>query len=564
MVLGALVALLGLQGLELRALDELFRARNSVEAWQPKIDPRIVLVGVDEPSFRVVGKPFVLWQPELARGIRRLFRAGAAAVGFDIILHPELGGLPPDDPFRAKLEEGEEELGQVVLEHPLVLIQRPAVVGQDLQSSARLHYAAVSRGNVANAHLLQDPDGVVRRLPLDGAIHARLAALVGEVHRGEDMLLNYPGPRDSFPVLSFAQVLEGKPLPDLRGKICIVAPTADSFLDLRSTPYGNMLGGEIHAAGLNTLLTDRPIRPAPPWTRWLLPLAAAVLSGLLAYRWRPLPATLALLLGLAFYWLAALTLFGTKDLWVPIAGPCVAAVLGFAAGYLERYLSVERAQKRTRALFGRFVSPQVMKAILSRPDLQSMGGSRRPITVLFSDLNDFTPTCERLPPEEVIAMLNRYFREMVPIIFRHGGTIKQFVGDEIMVIFGAPEPQDDHAARAVRTGLEMVERLEEMAREGGEGFYQVKIGIHTGEAVVGNVGSEQRSEYAAVGDDVNLAARIEGRAKEMGVSLLVSQETRAQAESILKEVDWVSMGAQKFKGKSEEVTVYQARRKPAP
>ncbi len=559
------MAVLGLGGLELKALDELFALRNSVPAWRPALDDRILIVAVDEPCFQRIGKPFILWQPELAAGIRELFESGATGVGFDFILRPELAGLAEDDPVRRSLQEGELQLAQVVLQHPVVLIQY-----RNERSSDVLHFAAESRGNVGTASFPLDSDGVVRRLQPPGSFPARLAALVGGTNPGEtELTINFPGGPNTFPALSFATVLEAagqhKPMPEVKGKLCLLVPKADSFLDTSTTPFGLLTGGEMHAAALNTLLTGKSVQRAPAFLGWLLPLAAAVGSGLLSFRLRPLRAALALLAGLLLTWLVALLLFAGARLWIPLAGPCVAALLGFAAGYLERYLSVERAQKRLRSLFGRFVSPQVMREILSRPQSLAMGGSRKRITLLFSDLNNFTPTCERLPPEEVIGMLNRYFNEMVPIIFRHGGTIKQFVGDEIMVIFGAPEPQEDHAARAVQAGLEMVERLEAMAREGGEGFYQVKIGIHTGEAVVGNVGTEQRSEYAAVGDDVNLAARIEGRAKELGVALLASEDTRAEAAAHLPgHLEWVSMGPQRFKGKTEEVTVYQIRRTGGP
>lgn len=567
LLLGLLVAVLGLQRLELRALDLLFGLRHQVTAWRPPLDDRIVLVGVDEPSFQAVGKPFILWQPELALGLKELFRSGALAVGFDFILHPELEGLKPRDPVRASLEAGELELAQVVLSHPVVLVQK--VGAPELRSSDVLHFAASSRSNVAAANFYSDPDDRVRRLPIPGAFHSRLAELVGTPPgEGDDLLINFPGPRDTFPRLSFARVLEnaraGRKISGLEGKICLLAPTADSFLDVSATPFGLMPGGEIHAAGLNTVLTRRLLRRAPAWVGWLAPLLAAVLGALLSYRLRPRLALPALLLALLLYGVAALLAFSLDGLWLPVVAPGLAAGLGFAGGYLERYLSVERAQKRTRALFGRFVSPQVMKELLSHPELERMGGRRSRITLLFSDLNDFTPTCERLPPEEVIGLLNRYFQEMVPIIFRHGGTLKQFVGDEIMVIFGAPEPQSDHAARAVRAGLEMVERLQEMAGEGGEGFYHVKMGIHTGEAVVGNVGSEQRSEYAAVGDNVNLAARIESRAKELGAALLVSEATRAEAGESLTGIEWIPRGVQKFKGKTEEVTVYEVRRSESP
>jgi adenylate cyclase len=161
----------------------------------------------------------------------------------------------------------------------------------------------------------------------------------------------------------------------------------------------------------------------------------------------------------------------------------------------------------------------------------------------------------------VIAMLNVYFEEMLEIIFRHGGTVKQFVGDEIMVLYGAPEAVEDHAARAVRTARDMVDRLNSLRQKNGEGtgFYDVKIGIHTGSAVVGNVGGLRRSEYAAVGDSVNTAARIEATTKEVGEAILISEETRAEACGVLPDIEFVSKGVKRFKGKTDQLELFGIR-----
>ena len=158
-------------------------------------------------------------------------------------------------------------------------------------------------------------------------------------------------------------------------------------------------------------------------------------------------------------------------------------------------------------------------------------------------------------------MLNEFFNEMLEIIFRYNGTVKQFVGDEIMVMYGAPSDLDDHARRAVLTARDMVERLNELKKQKGEqaGFYEVKVGIHTGEVVVGNVGNEKRSEYAAVGDPVNTAARIEGLTKALDEAILLSEETLKEFEGELPGLEFVSKGPQSFKGKADKMEVYGIR-----
>lgn len=223
----------------------------------------------------------------------------------------------------------------------------------------------------------------------------------------------------------------------------------------------------------------------------------------------------------------------------------------------------EKARYETvKNLFGRFVSPQVMDELTRDTSKVQLGGQEKTVTILFSDINDFTPSCERLPPAQIIDMLNDYFREMNQIIFQHGGTIKQFVGDEIMVMYGAPGAQSDHALRAVRTAVAMIKRLREMedAQAGRAGFYRIKIGINTGQVVVGIVGSEERSEYAAVGDTVNLASRIQGLNKPLGTSILISESTyREVAEAMQGEAEFIERGAQSVKGKQDATTVFEVR-----
>jgi len=229
---------------------------------------------------------------------------------------------------------------------------------------------------------------------------------------------------------------------------------------------------------------------------------------------------------------------------------------------VERYLSVDRWRAELHRLFKRYLSPPVADELVNNPRSRELGASRRRrVTVLFSDINNFTPACETRTPEEVIAMLNRYFEQMLAIVDRHEGTLKQFTGDEMMVLFGAPQDQPDHAARAVQAALDMLECLGDLARTqpAGTGFYDVKIGIHTGDVVVGNVGSQARTEWTCLGDDVNLASRIEGETKKVGARLLVSRVTRDEAAPLLPDVEWDSRGERTFKGKTRTMEVFEPR-----
>ncbi|MBI3928524.1 MAG: adenylate/guanylate cyclase domain-containing protein [Armatimonadetes bacterium] len=590
-----------LRSLELRALDGMLRLRYEVGA-APAPDPRIVLVELDESTFRTLRKPVALWLADLADVTEALLDAGAVAVGVDLTLNPDVAGLPPDHALPEEVRRGSLKLAAHVLDRSVVLIgtlrEEGANALQHVQwldrSNDMLHNLALAKERIAYNNVNTDPDGRVRRIPIidleedasrTWCFATRLAELAREeplrleaqgarlgrdpveLERAPDGLfvrVNYLGPPESFTTASFADlwllVRLGKPLGDYGGKICILAPTDASFKDVHPTAMASEFpGAEIQATVLSSLLTGRYIHRLPLWG-WLLPSAVlGVVCGAAAFGLRP-GAGLLLALGLsAGYAGAALLALCRWEIWLPLASPLAAGVLSGGAGSLQRYLSIEREHRQVRALFGRMVSPQVMREVMRHPDTNLIAASRKRLTILFSDINDFTPACEGHTPEEVITRLNEYFQEMVSIIFEQGGTIKQFVGDEIMVIFGAPEGQSDHAARAVRTALLMQKRLQELSRESGDswGFYDVKIGIHTGGAVVGHVGSLERAEYAAVGDNVNLAARIEGLTKSVGASVLVSAATRDEALPYLEDVEWESRGVHSFKGKTQQVELFR-------
>ncbi|HEY3999920.1 MAG TPA: adenylate/guanylate cyclase domain-containing protein, partial [Candidatus Xenobia bacterium] len=209
-------------------------------------------------------------------------------------------------------------------------------------------------------------------------------------------------------------------------------------------------------------------------------------------------------------------------------------------------------------MFGRYVST----TLLQDTALLELGtASRRHVTVLFTDINNFSTTCERHTPDEVIGMLNRYFEAMNAIIVESGGWIKQFVGDEIMVIYGAPDshPRPEHAA--VETALRMVAKLADMRRAAkDDGFFEIKAGIHTGDVIVGNVGSRHRTEFAAVGDDVNLGSRIMGMTKGLRATILISGATEEKVQD-LPGVVFVDHGLQPVKGRHEPVRVFEVKAK---
>jgi adenylate cyclase len=227
-------------------------------------------------------------------------------------------------------------------------------------------------------------------------------------------------------------------------------------------------------------------------------------------------------------------------------------LLGYGATVVENFVREQREKRR----LSQFFSPEVLREVVRHRDDGSLGSTRRLVTVLFSDIRGFTTLSERLEPEQVAEMLREYLTEMTEIVFKHGGTVDKYIGDCVMALYNAPFPDPDHAAKAVRTGLEFQEKTLEVSRHWEEKLgVQIRngVGINTGEAVVGTMGSRQRLEYTAIGDTINLGARLESITKEYGVSIIISEDTRRLIgdEFLTRE-----LGAVTVKGKTQPVKIF--------
>ncbi len=607
---------------ELRCLDELFCLRYRLHGPQPQ-DPRIVLIGVDRKTFQRLNKPTVFWQGELATVIQGLLDSGAAAVGVDILISfydsQAPGGLnsPEYDRVREDIILPQEaRLVLPILSGKVVLGAYHAEGGAagtrnaDLPSRA-LWSAAAANDNIGYGNFFPDPDGTVRcvyytsseKTAQDQSQESVFALRLAELATGKRLTdssyglqlgdeplvtetgehpvlrINYPAPADewgtSFPHYNFSDLLDrfarGEKLPEFEGALCILCIQDRAGQDYHATPFNPLsgrdsLGTEGHAAVLNTVLNRNFIHSTPAIVWWSVCLLLGALSGLATYRFPLSRSLLGSGLVLLIYLVVVEEVFSRNGLWLPVLAPIVTVLGATALAYGLRFLTIEKERRFVHQMFARLVSPQVLREVMHAPEQLSFEGADARISVLFSDINDFTPICERHTPQEVIRMLNRYFEEMVAIAFRNDAYIKQFVGDEIMLVFGAPRPQKDHAARAVKTGLEMLERLAQMKQEAGdqEGFFEVKIGINTGNVVLGLVGSSLRQEYAAVGDDVNLGARIESLTKKLGAQMLVSEATRNEAAEHLPDVEWISRGIHELKGKTTRLELFEVKRKEGP
>jgi len=319
----------------------------------------------------------------------------------------------------------------------------------------------------------------------------------------------------------------------VQGRVVFLGSSASGAADFVPTPLGSRTPGVVvHANALNTILEGRFISEAPQKLNLLVILLVGAAISLLAALypvWATAPA--AGLLGMAYTLFNASVVFARWDTHLVVAAPLAAILASFLAVTAYRQLTEERAKREIRAMFAQALSPALVDRLIEDPKLARLGGERRVLSCFFSDLAGFTTLSERLGEQATVRLLNRYFDRMTDVIqTRSGGYLNKFLGDGLFVFFGAPVFQDDHAKRAVQAAVlcqhEVAALNAALAREVKDPpTLTCRIGIATGEVMVGNCGSSQRMDYTAIGDAVNLASRLEGANKFFGTRIMVSQAT---------------------------------------
>ena len=346
------------------------------------------------------------------------------------------------------------------------------------------------------------------------------------------------------------------------GKIVLIGTSAAGLADLKATPISSQVPGvEILATTLDNILEREFLQRHRPGDLWQhgLTLLLFLLAGQLFVRKQS-----AALSSLAFLALlgatvgAATWLFVSHSLWLDLVLPGAGLVLLFAEAQTVQYFTEGRQKRQIRSVFQRYLPPTVVNEVLKVPlDQLKLGGDRRELTVSFSDIEGFTSISEALDPEQLVSMLNVYLSEMSDIVSRTGGTLDKYIGDCIMAFWGAPLPVENGAVQACRAALECNERLnglrEEFAARGLPRIY-ARIGINTGDMLVGNMGSNQHFSYTVMGDAVNLASRLEGANKQYGSYLMISETTRERTGAAF---ETRALDLLKVKGKSQPVAVYE-------
>ena len=564
--LGTLLAITpAAQGVEWSVYD-LYSLRQ-VRGADPA--PGIVVVAIDEPSFTEIGLPWP-WPRSLhATLVEKLAAAGAKTIAFDVLFDAAARDADDDQQFAAALRQA----GNVILATDQAAIaDRAYSLTQWTDPTQVLSEAAAALGAV---RIPFDPDGVLRRaaLSIDGrpTLAMTIAARDGVgVPAGAEMprLFRFDGePRRGIVTVSYYQALDAEhllPADLFRNQRVLVgrslaATPIDQQADFFRTPVAvTMAGVEVHATIVDALLRNRFIRD--PFAARPAVVALCVAVGLVMaavfFRLGPTMAILTTLSSIAVLFAAGYLARG-QGLRVPVVAPSLSIAMVYAVTAAYRYGLTAHERRLIKRAFQHYVAPAIVEKMLNDPSRLKLGGEEYEVTVLFSDLEGFTTMSERLTPHELSAHLSGYFKSMLDVLIAEHGTLDKLIGDAIMMYFGCPVPEPGHAAQACRGALAMQRRMQDLnARWAAEGMPQLRtrVGINTGRAVAGNMGTDTIFNYTILGDCVNLASRLEGTNKEYGTLIILGEDTWQQVrdEFETRELDWI-----RVKGKHQPVAIYE-------
>jgi adenylate cyclase len=557
------------QQLELKLLDKLIVTSAPNQSRYP-----ITIIGIDAESFAKLGLQWP-WPRDLhAELLERLTAVGASVVAFDVLFSEPSGrGAQDDQSFADAIKHA----GNVVLAADQ--IYRETAITSEWQRLDPLPLFLQAGAQVGLATVPLDPDLVVRQVPdASEALwrtsvlrlirdHPELAPNLGTA---PGSYIRYVGGDHTFPYVSYHEVVQPTgSIPEgfFKDQVVVIgfaaraSPNAQSAqADLFHTPFlaytgGLMPGAEVHANLIETALSRNAISRLPTLALALALVLVATGSAWAMRVWRPVQSAL---WGFGGVLLVAATVWGVLvqwNVWVPSASMLALVVLMYLSMGGRSYLLEQARRAEITRAFSLYVTPQVVAHMIAHPEQMKLGGERRNITTLFTDLAGFTSISEAHSAERVTYLLNRHFTEMTDIVLEHYGTVVSFIGDAIMAFWGAPLEDEDQAYRCVAAAIAMQEGMNtlraEFVKEGLPPIY-MRVGIHSGSAVVGNLGSAKRFDYTAIGDDVNLAARLEGTNKLYGTNILVSRET---AERIGDRIRFRPVDKVIVKGKSHAVEV---------
>lgn len=568
-----------IERMELSARDLMMRLRGT-----QGMSGDIVIVAIDDFSFNWTGYQWPWPRSYFAGIVDQISKGGASVIGLDVNFFDQAENPADDEELAKALSKAPATVSLLQIfktttdGYTQATLKKPISIYRDLFTGLGL--SGVTR----------DADTIVRNILISEAYdkerYYHWAFEIARLHLGVSpvkeengqqlfngqklpsndnlLFINYAGPTGTYPVYSASEVHDGVVLesnPDaFRGKIVLIGATTITLQDIFPTPFSitnPTPGVEIVANAIDTILQGKYLKTTPVWVRFAALIIAAGLALALTNIKRPtLTVSLMFALMLAYFGVG-LYFFIQKLTYIPLASPEIMLFLGVVLPTLEQAVSQEAEKRRVRNLFSRFITPEMVDQMIETQDISSLN-KRADLSIIFSDIRGFTTLSEKMTPEGVVALLNPYLEAMSRVIYKHGGTIDKYEGDAIIAFFGEPIPYKDHAERAVRAAMDMRIALDDLRKqwekEGRPSQIEMGIGINTGEVFVGLLGSAQRINYTIIGDNANLASRLQDLTKTYSWPILISESTYQRVKD---EFDTEFADAVTVKGKTKAVNVYK-------
>lgn len=546
---------------EAKTLDWRFKLRGN---QKPNED--ILLIGIDEKTFQSLSLKYPFPPILYAQLIEKLNQGGAAVIGFDLLYsEPTRECNPPNQD--AYLAHTLKTAGNVIWGMALEGGTKPIYPIPPLRDALM---------GIGYLNLPDEKDGVIRRFrPRYKAIPS-FALRIVQAYTGmtpynydQEALawIDYAGQAGTFPVVSFADVLSDKtPSRQWEGKICLVGAYFPESHDLFPTPFHdprhpNMYGLEIQANIIATLLKNHPFQKTSPHLIWLILVILAFSLSFAVFRCK-LSIAVMLWLMMLFSWSVAGIYAFLNLLLLPLFTPLILFTLTFFGASLLNYGLERNIRRQIKQLFDTFVDPSVVTWLLENPQRRNLKGERCMVTILVTDIQSFTTITAEMDPAALVDQLNHYFQAITEVALEEGGMVDKYIGDALMVIFGFPIPQADHPLRAYRAGLRILKKTRELNRiwqaQGKPGFV-TRVGICSGEVIIGAVGGTTRKTITGIGDAANLASRLEGLNKRFHTRILLAESTKKRLPPDLPLKD---LGEASIRGYTKPVRVFTVEEDP--
>jgi adenylate cyclase len=536
---------------------------------------KVIIVAIDENSLETLGR----WpwdRKVLAKGIESLYKVGAKIVALDI-LFLEKSNFDSDTALSNALKKGESVIAYHFEEKQVNTIKKvkdKQIFVQEIVEEAVLPIDIVKKNaKMGFVNIYPDSDGVPRKIVLvknyNNETYFSFDKTIAETYKKgiskdipPNFLINYYGPsgtytRYSFLLTmydSFREFIKDK----MKDKIILIGSMATATYDHYPTPFQETYPGvELHANVIENILNKTYLRQFNKNLYLILLAIVGILTMFLFYKISPINVVFITILGIVLYYFLTVFIF-IKLKFVVDTIPFFAITISAAGINIINKVVEEQKEKRLiKGVFSKYVSPTVLDEILTCAESLSLGGKKHEITVMFTDIRKFTSLSEQLPAEEVVSLLNQYFEVMNEIIFKYNGTLDKYIGDAIMCFWNAPVEQKDHPERAVRCAIEMLAELEKLNKilvSQGKPRLAMGIGINTGYAIVGNVGSHQRMEYTVVGDTVNIASRLQDLTKDYATPIIISETVN---NFVKDTIETESLGKIVIRGKTQDLELFK-------